>query len=62
MSKERDSQGTGTWIVRNVPRDLMHRAKVAAAVQRRPVKAILIELMEKHLQELERKGILPKGR
>jgi hypothetical protein len=52
----------GTWIVKDVPRELMHRMKVAAAVQRKSVKQLLFDLAEAHLQELERKGILPKGK
>jgi hypothetical protein len=52
----------GTWIVKNVPRDLMHRMKVAAAVQKTTVKQLLFDLAEVHLQELEKKGILPKGK
>ena len=50
----------GAWIVRDVPRDLMRRARGAAALQGKSVKGILIELMENYLQELERKGLLPK--
>ncbi|MGH7258704.1 MAG: hypothetical protein ACREIM_10010 [Nitrospiraceae bacterium] len=40
----------------------MHRTKVAAAIQRKTVKQLLFELAEAHLQEVERKGILPKGK
>ena len=53
---------TGTWIVKDVPRDLMHRVKIAAAIQKKTVKRLLFDLAELHLQELERKGILPKGK
>lgn len=51
----------GTWIFRNVPRHLMRRTKAAAAiVGKDSVKALVIELVASHLQDLERKGILPK--
>ena len=60
--KKEKSEGTGTWIVKDVPRDLMHRVKVAAAIQRKTVKQLLFDLAEAHLQELERKGMLPKGK
>ncbi len=40
----------------------MRRANIAAAVQETSVKQILIKLMEAHLQELEKKGLLPKGK
>ncbi len=47
--------------MRDVPREMMHRTKVAAAIQRKSIKRFLLDLVEGHLQELERKGILPKG-
>jgi porphobilinogen deaminase len=62
MAGKEKSHPTGTWIVKDVPRELMHRVKVAAAVQRKTVKQLLFDLAEAHLQELERKGILPKER
>ena len=52
----------GTWIFRDIPRDLMRRAKGGAALEGKCVRQLAIELMEAHLQELERKGILPKGK
>jgi hypothetical protein len=52
----------GAWIFRDVPRDLMRRAKAGAALQGKSVRALAIELMEAHLQELERKGILSRGK
>ena len=52
----------GTWIFRDIPRDLMRRAKAAAAIQGKSVKQLTMDLMEEHLRELNRKGILPKGK
>jgi hypothetical protein len=40
----------------------MHRMKVAAAVEKKTMKQLLFELAEAHLAEMERKGILPKGK
>ncbi len=59
-SRKEPAEPKGTWIVKDVPRELMHRMKVAAAIQRKTVKQLLFDLAELHLQELERKGILPK--
>ena len=59
-SRKQQPEAKGTWIVKDVPRELMHRMKVAAAVQRKTVKQLLFDLAEAHLQELERKGILSK--
>ncbi len=52
----------GTWIFRDVPREVMRRAKAGAGIQGKTVKGLVLELMEAHLKELERKGILPKGK
>ncbi len=48
--------------MRDVPREMMHRTKVAAAIQRKSIKRFLLDLVEAHLQELERRGILPKSK
>lgn len=62
MTSRKELEPTGTWIVKDVPHELMHRVKVAAAIQKKTVKQLLFDLAETHLQELERKGILPKGK
>ncbi|MGC3973906.1 MAG: hypothetical protein QM771_05920 [Nitrospira sp.] len=55
-------KATGTWIIKDVPRELMHRMKVAAAIQHKTLKQLLFELSEAHLEELVRKGLLPKSK
>jgi len=63
MTKQKEPiKEPGTWIFREIPRDLMWRAKAAAAIQGKSVKGLVLELMEEHLREIERKGILPKGK
>lgn len=62
QGKEKSADTEGTWIVRDVPRDLMRRARAAAALQGKSVKGILIDLMEAYVQDLEKKGQLPKGK
>ena len=66
MAPKRDSEeaeaDTGTWIVKDVPRALMHRVKIAAAIQHKTLKQLLFDLTEAHLAELEKKGLLPKGK
>ena len=51
---------TGAWKFRDIPRDLMRKVKMAAAHDGKTVKDFLIALAEAKIQELERKGILPK--
>ena len=61
MSPLKDtSEKAGTWIVKDVPREVMYRMKVAAAMQRKTIKQLLFDLSAAHLQALERKGILPR--
>ena len=60
--KERERDEPGLWNFREVPRDVIVKAKIEAAVENKSVKALLMDLVEAHWVELERKGILPKGR
>jgi hypothetical protein len=59
---KRHKTKAGSWVFRDIPRDLMHRIKIAAAIERKSVKQLLMELAEAHLDDLERKGMLPKGK
>ncbi len=63
MPKEKgNAKEPGTWIFKNIPRELMQRTKAGAALQgKSSVKSLIIELVEKHLEELEKKGLLTKG-
>ncbi len=64
MAKERKvNKGPGTWIFKDIPRDLMQRTKAGAAIQgKNSVRSLIIELVEKYLEELEKKGVLPRGK
>ncbi len=53
---------TGAWNFRDIPRSLMRRVKMAAAHEGKTVKEFLMELAERRLEELEKKGILPKSK
>ncbi|MDC8450525.1 MAG: hypothetical protein LV473_19535 [Nitrospira sp.] len=55
-------EGTGAWNFRDIPREIMRKVKMASAHEGKTVKEFLIELAEAKIQDLERKGILPKGR
>ena len=56
------AEGTGAWNFRDIPRDLMRKVKMAAAHEGKTVKEFLAELARARIEELERKGILPKGK
>lgn len=52
----------GNWNLREIPRDLMRKVKMAAAHEEKTVKEFLMELARGKVEELEKKGILPKGK
>ena len=52
--------GTGAWNFKDIPRALMRRVKMAAAHEGKSVKEFLVNLAQARLEELERKGVLPK--
>lgn len=55
-------EGSGAWNFRDIPRDLMRKVKMAAAHEGKTVKEFLAELARTRIEELERKGILPKAK
>jgi hypothetical protein len=49
--------------LRNVPDDLVHKLKAAAALSGgRSIQQYVVQLLLEHVAELERKGQLPKGK
>lgn len=62
MSKAKDLGEAGVWNFREVPRDIIIKAKIEAAVENKSVKALLMDLVEAHWHELEKKGVLPKAK
>ena len=61
-AKEPKEQDSGAWVIRDIPRETMHRTRIAAAIERKRMKQFLLDLVEAHLQEMEKKGLLPKGK
>ncbi len=49
-------------MVRGVPREMMDKTRIAAVVERKSIKRFLLDLVGDHLAELERKGMLPRGK
>ena len=62
MAKEKDHDEPGVWNFREVSRDAIVKAKIGAALEGVSVKAYIIKLVEAHWLELEKKGLLPKGK
>lgn len=56
-----EPEKTGAWVVKNVPGDLMRRARMAALMTPGgTVRELIIGLVETHVAELEKKGTIPK--
>ena len=52
----------GALNLRGIPKDLLYRLKMAAAAEHRTVKDLLLELIQGKIQELEKRGLLPKSK
>ena len=48
--------------LRQISKDLIFRLKMVAAAEHRTVKGFILALIEERIQELEKKGLLPKGK
>jgi plasmid stability protein len=62
MARRDPKDHQGTLNIRGIPKDLVFKLKMAAAAEHRSVKGFLLALVEERIQELERKGLLPKGK
>ncbi len=62
MPKPKKETPGGAWIFRDIPRDFMKRAKIAAAIEGTSIKALVMRSLDQYLQDMEKKGLLPKGK
>ena len=63
MAKGKDQEDKGgSWVFRDIPRPIMQKMKIAAAIEGKSLKQLLLDLSEAHLKEMEKKGLLPKGK
>jgi len=58
--EENETGDYGVLFVRNVPKDVTAKLKAVAALNRQTLGQYVLELLMAHLQELEKKGHLPK--
>jgi hypothetical protein len=58
----RPDDDAAVLFVRGMPREILAKLKAAAALQQKTLGEYIKEMCEGHVQELERKGILPKGK
>ena len=48
------TKSTGAWFFKAIPKEMMQRVKIAAAIEGRTVKDMVLELLEQHLKEMEK--------
>jgi hypothetical protein len=58
----RSEENAAVLFVRGMPRDLLAKLKAAAALQQMSLGDYIKGMCEAHVQELEKKGLLPKGK
>ena len=57
-----DKDDSTILYLRGTPRDVARKLKAAAALQGKSLTEYVQDLLESHVEELERKGMLPKGK
>lgn len=65
MPKPTPIQDTRDFLLRGLPVEIADKLKVAASLHRKPMREYLLEILEAHLKELERRGVtltLPKSK
>jgi len=60
--RKEKTEETTALNLRGIPVGTYYRLKMAAAAEHKTVKDLLLELIEEKIQELEKKGLLPKGK
>ena len=62
MPKTGSKKESRVVYVRAVPQEVSNRLKAAAALEGKTLQVYLMELLKRHVTELEKKGLLPKGK
>ncbi|HXT67425.1 MAG TPA: hypothetical protein VN657_11605 [Nitrospiraceae bacterium] len=58
----RSDEDAAVLFVRGMPRDLLAKLKAAAALNQKTLGDYIKDMCEEHVQEQEKKGLLPKGK
>jgi hypothetical protein len=63
MPKKSEHKATAALNLRDIPMETIYRLRMAAAAEhKRSVREWIMELAEERIQELEKRGLLPKGK
>ena len=58
----RPDDDAAVLFVRGIPRDLLAKLKATAALHQMTLGDYIKDLCETHVQDMEKKGLLPKGK
>jgi hypothetical protein len=62
QSRDEETDDPTVLFMSGMPREMVARLKAAAALNQHTLGMYLTELFKDHLQDLEKKGLLPKGK
>lgn len=62
MARPKKDAETSVLYVRGTPPDLARRLRAAAALAGKGLPGYVLEVLQGHVTELERKGLLPKSK
>ena len=62
QSRDEETDDTTVLFIRGMPRKRVARLKAAAALNQHTLGDYLREPFKNHLQDLEKKGLLPEGK
>lgn len=62
MPKTGGKKESGVVYARGVPQEVSRKLKAAAALEGKTLQVYLLDLLKGHVMELEKKGLLPKGK
>lgn len=59
---EKEQPDSASMHIRGIPIEMFFRFKMAAAAEHKTARDLILELMESKIQEMEKRGVLPKGK
>lgn len=62
MAKSEKKPDSTVLYVRGTPRDLARKLRAAAALAGKGLPGYVLEVLQGHVKELERKGLIPKSK
>lgn len=59
---KKDSGAITVLNLRDMSKDLVAKLKAAAALEHTSLRSYIATLLQRHVEDLEKKGLLPKGK